>query len=299
VTSGFRFLRSRACVFVGLLALAASCAKSPAAPSPSPAAPFPPPVPPPALAPPTIQVTTFMAFGDSLTEGEWWPGLPQLQTYDPTKSYPTWLLQMLQARYTTQQFVVSNKGLGGSEAAKDEQRFSDALRMHSPQVVLLLEGVNDLFKNQNDTGIENLAHALRNDIRNARAAGAYVFLSTLTAERPATTDICAPECRDQAYFVDNPQLLAAANAAIRNLAITESGVTLVDGYAITAANPDLYVGADGLHLSIEGYQALAAGFFEAIKTKYENPAPPAPTWSGGPSISAISPHVEVRSQRSR
>jgi lysophospholipase L1-like esterase len=254
-----------------------------------------------------------MAFGDSLTEGEWWPGHTVVQTLDITKSYPTLLLQALQARYVNQPIEMWNEGLGGSRALCDdewesgcpegpEHRFTDALMRDRPQVVLLLQGINDLFFDRTNAGITKLITALRDFIINARLAGAHVFLSTLTAERRATVEDCPadPNCQDKGktYFADNLSLLTQANNAIKNLALTESGVTLVDGYAITNADVNKYVGADGVHLSIEGYQALAAGFLEAIKAKYEVAAP-VPQWSKGPSIASIGADVEVRPQRPR
>jgi len=204
---------------------------------------------------------------------------------------------------------MANEGLGGSLARCDdewesgcppgpEHRFADALALHKPQVVVLLQGINDLVLNQTANGINDLINGLRDNIINARAAGAHVFLSTLTAERqPTVSDCILDPCLPKFWLQNNP-LLTQANLAIRNLAITESGVTLVDGYAITNADVNKYVGADGVHLSVEGYQALAAGFFEAIKARYEVAAP-VPQWSKGPSIPSIRPDIEVRPQGTR
>jgi lysophospholipase L1-like esterase len=253
-----------------------------------------------------------MAFGDSLTEGEWWPGHTVVQTMDPTKSYPTFVLQSLQARYPTQQFDMRNRGRGGSRAQCNDSgtdcrpddialRFSQALEEEPPpQVLLLLQGINDLVDNPDEDGVARIRTALKNDIAKARARGAWVFLSTLAPTRHATIEDCPPDpdCKDKSWFTDNPQLLTQANAAIRSLAQTEPGVTLVDGFNIITANVNKYVGADGVHLSIEGYQALAAGFFDAIKAKYEVAAP-VPQWSKGPSIAAIGSNVEVRPEWSR
>jgi lysophospholipase L1-like esterase len=219
-------------------------------------------------------VTDFLAFGDSLTEGEWWPGL---QYYDPafTNAWPTFLLASLQARYTSQTFVMANEALGGYRAADDvvSGRFVNAVNTRKPQVVLLLQGVNDLFDNPTSSGVDALVNALREDIRNAKARNAAVFISTLTAERdPNPGGIDDPGFKPRHWLIDS--LLIQANAAIKTMAAAE-GATIVDGYAITAANPNRLVGADGLHLTIEGYQALSAAFFSAITTKYELPAPAA------------------------
>ena len=217
---------------------------------------------------PTLGVTTFMAFGDSLTEGEWWPGLSY---YDPalTNAYPTFVLASLKARYTSQQFTMRNEGLGGYRAADDafSGRFTNALATHAPQVVLLMQGVNDLYDHPDASGIDTLVKALREDIRNAKAKNADTFISTLTAERdPNPGGIADPGYKERHWL--NDALLVQANAAIKAMANGE-GATVIDGYAITAADPGKMIGADGLHLTIEGYQALAAAFVTAIKTKYE------------------------------
>jgi lysophospholipase L1-like esterase len=225
---------------------------------------------------PTISVTNFLAFGDSLTEGEWWPGL---QYYDPalTNAWPTFLLTSLQARYTNQTFVMANDALGGYRAADDvaSGRFVNSLNTRKPQVVLLLQGVNDLFDNPTPGGIDTLVKALRDDIGNAKSRGAAVFISTLTAERdPNPGGIDDPGFKPRHWIIDT--LLVQANAAIKTMAAAE-GATVVDGYTITAADPNHMIGADGLHLTIDGYKALAAAFFTAIKARYEELAVQPPT----------------------
>jgi lysophospholipase L1-like esterase len=43
----------------------------------------------------------------------------------------------------------------------------------------------------------------------------------------------------------------------------------VDGYAAIAVDPNRYIGGDGLHLTVEGYQALAEAFFMKIQEGLE------------------------------
>lgn len=216
-----------------------------------------------------------MAFGDSLTEGEWWPGL---EFYDPafSNAYPTFVLHALEERYPTQTFVMINEGLGGYRAAADaKERFVEALDQYTPEAVLLLDGVNDLFDDPTSTGIAAVVDALRTDIRHAKERNVWVFLSTITAERdPNPVPIDDPNFKERHWLSDD--LIVQANAAIRIMAEAE-GATLIDGYAITAADPNRLVGADGLHLTIEGYQALGDAFFEAIRKKFELPPAAQPT----------------------
>lgn len=253
-------------------------------PTPTPT-PTPPPVPP----PPQLQVTKFMAFGDSLTEGEVQTN-SVLLSYEPEHSYPTYLLAKLQARYTAQQFTMANEGLGGSSAAGDNDngRFRHALDTDQPEVVLLLHGIADLYFNPDQDGIENLAHGLRDDVRAARAKNASVFVSTLLAQKDAL-----PGYPNRHWHSD--ELLAQANAAIRGMAADE-GATVVDGYAAVDADRARYIGGDGLHLTVEGYQALADAFLAAIKAKYEVASSSAPAFRRGlPSRT----NVEIRSKRAR
>lgn len=227
-----------------------------------------------------------MAFGDSLTEGEVQPNIVPT-AIEIEHAYPTVLLQLLQARYTSQTFTVANEGLGGQRAAEDEDRFVDALTVDQPQVVVLLQGIVDLYQQQDDAGVEAVAHALRNDIRNAVKQNAHVFLSTLPPQKITAKNYVSPDVLDD------------ANDAIRNLGATEPGVTIVDGYAAIAVDIPNYVGGDGLHLTVAGYQALATAFFNAIAARFEVAPPPPPKWSSGPSIPSVGPDVEVRPKGTR
>jgi hypothetical protein len=59
----------------------------------------------------------------------------------------------------------------------------------------------------------------------------------------------------------------------------EEGAVLVDGYAAIDADRANLIGSNGLHLTIAGYEKLAAAFFEAIKAKFE--LPPTASLTGG------------------
>ena len=191
---------------------------------------------------------------------------------------------------------MASEGSGGSTAAGDRLpseefpigRYKTFLIADNPQVVLLLQGIVDLASplNQTDAGIDALAHALRDDIIDARNRGAEVFISTLTAEKPPLPGY------DTKQYIQSDTFMTAVNTAIRNVAI-EQGATLVDGYSAIAANRAAYIGGDGLHLTPGGYQALAAAFLAAITTQYEHPSPPPAIWSGGPSIPSSRSYVEV------
>ncbi len=219
------------------------------------------------VAPPPLSRTTFLAFGDSMTSGEITVptataldanGFPQFKMIlVPADSYPTKLLTLLRSRYTTQasQFVVTNAGLPREWAADAPRRLPGVLAATSPQVVLILEGANDL-QALGVTGIEPALLALQAMVRTARARGAAVFVASLPPPRPGG-----------ANTLSVPQVLTL-NDLIRNGASAE-GATFVDLYGALSTNIPLYVGTDGLHPTAAGYQRIADTFFAAIRTAFE------------------------------
>ena len=221
---------------------------------------------------PTISATKFMAFGDSLTLGENGcnnENVPCPFTRPAGHDYPTILASLLNARYAQQTMSMDNRGRGAETAADGASRLRDLLQVTVPQVLLLLEGVNDFA---GDGTPASVAAALREDIRLAKAAGVkHVFLSNLP-----------PEIADgsRAYGLRNGDLLTPTNALIRDVAAQE-GVFLVDSYAALSVNlhenissptipiPGTNDSGDGLHLTFMGNQVLANTFFQAIQEKLE------------------------------
>ena len=219
------------------------------------------------VAPPPLSRTSFLAFGDSMTAGEVTAptgatldasGFPQFKMIlVPGKSYPTTLLTLLRNRYTTQasQLVVTNAGLPREWAADGVRRLPGVLASTNPQVVLILEGGNDL-QAVGVPGIEPARLALQSMTRIAHARGAAVFIASLPPPRPGG-----------ANTLSLPQV-QTLNALIRNLAAGE-GATFVDIYSALSSNIPLYIGADGLHPTEAGYQRMAETFFAAIRAAYE------------------------------
>ncbi|HET9369900.1 MAG TPA: GDSL-type esterase/lipase family protein [Vicinamibacterales bacterium] len=205
---------------------------------------------------PVIGATAFLAFGDSLTNGEVSLNA-QVLVVDRTVAYPTVLAERLQARYKSQTITVVNAGVSGESAEKGEDRLPDEIDRHHPEVLLLLQGVIDLTQH-GEAGIQIVTDALRNDIRNARAQGVeHIFLSTLLPQKPGSNSQAMPFIKEM-------------NDVIEELARREN-VHLVDGYGAIAGHEATLVGRDGLHLTPEGYEALAGAFFDAIVVALETP----------------------------
>jgi lysophospholipase L1-like esterase len=240
---------------VGALALAA-CGSHPTAPTPPPVndpggtgTGTPPPPPP----PPTLNVTRILAFGDSMTAGTTSPvvSLFALDAGIPS-SYPFKLEALETERYSAQSITVLNAGEAGRKAKDDRERLADAIKQSSPQVVLLLEGANDL--NSGET-IRQTVDALEDMVRDTQALGITVLLSTLPPQRPGQKN------------TGNAAVIPALNDAIRVMA-GKKGATLVDLYA---QFPIELIGQDGLHPTEDGYEKFAEIFQAAIAAKWEQP----------------------------
>jgi lysophospholipase L1-like esterase len=237
----------------------AACGSGSTAPTPIVQPPVEPPTPPPAPAPPPVlAITRVLAFGDSMTEGTTSVALPSAAlTAGKTESYPYKLQALLTERYTTQSVVVLNAGVAGRLATTDRSRFNDALAEAGPELVLLMEGANDL----NAPGVNNdtvtaAVNAMEDMVRDAWFRGAFVMLATLPPQR-AGGPKAAP--RD---------LLTRYNAGLRTMA-AKKGAQLVQLVDVNAQFSLELIGQDGLHPTEAGYQRLAEIFLDAIKSKYE------------------------------
>ena len=228
-----------------------------------------PPAPQPA-APPVLAATTFVAFGDSQTEGKVTTSIFHEDGRDcpdasltplTSASYTLKLQGLLAGRYTTQTFTVWNAGCGGEPTTDALPRLRYVLSGIHPQVLLLMEGANDLFNAASASAIPPAVAAIRQMIREARPQVASVIVATIPGE-------VAGRSRGQgAAFV------AAYNDALRQMAVAE-GATVADVYAdFDAATLQ---GPDGLHPSDAGYTKIAQVFFDTIRGSLEVPAPTLP-----------------------
>jgi lysophospholipase L1-like esterase len=252
-------------LIAGLLLMAGTVAcggSSPTQPTPTPTQPTTPTTPttpdPPPSTPTTPQVipvlskTNFVAFGDSLTEG--------VSSIDPTtfrmlmasQPYPQRLQAMLASRYTGQTITVLNRGKAGEQAVDGLSRFIDVLRQDQPQVVLLLDGYNDL----NVYGAKNMTKvvgAVESMVKECRARGIRVFVGTLPPERQGSQKALPSDT----YEKYNSEIIRMA---------TDKGATVVDLSHIVTLGA---IGEDGLHPTDSGYEQLAAAYFGAIRTALE------------------------------
>jgi len=217
---------------------------------------------------PTLQRTSFLAFGDSVTAGEVTvptTGSTTLDRFPSFKlvvvsaaSYPTQLQAMLRTRYITQQtaLAVTNAGVPGERATQGVQRFPGVMSQVRPEVVLLLEGYNDISL-LGATGVSQAAAAIETMARDARARGARVFIASLTPPRSGGRNTLPA---DQ---------VSSLNSRLRAIASGENAV-FVDLYQALVGNVTLYIGVDGMHPTEVGYQRIAETFFSSIQVNLEN-----------------------------
>jgi lysophospholipase L1-like esterase len=206
------------------------------------------------LSPLPLPALTFVAFGDSLTEGE--TGLPapgglSLLFVDTANSYPTKLRGKLQVEFPTQATSVVNAGLGGEDVSTGLIRLPGVLAANQPQALLLLSGYNDLLQPGTSAG-DHVAETLGDMVHLAHQSGvSHVFVSTLTPGRDGPRSVDSGEIEEANFLIRS---MAAANGAF-----------LVDSYSVFVGREATLVGDDGLHLTPAGNDVLAGAFLDAIK----------------------------------
>jgi lysophospholipase L1-like esterase len=255
---------------IGIVAVTAMASACGAVRSAGPVAPEPPVV-------KALSATRFVAFGDSLTEGFLQacpdapaPVVPEIDsprgpqglregTWSPI-SYPARLQALLASRYPHQSVEVVNEGVGGEVVASGASELTRVLIGDNPEVLLLLEGINDINFRQG-AAIPDVVEQLRSMIRMAKRRGVTVFVGTLLPQREG-----ACRSRDAADSVND---VIPANMAIRSM-VGEEGAILVDLFRVFNGRTAVLIGPDGLHPTAAGYQAMADAFFAAIRTHLED-----------------------------
>jgi len=240
------------------------------------------------VTPPRLSATKFLAFGDSITAGVLPTtcslGAPPVsrcgtaavltlseRLFDirqlradlnaSSASYPLKLTALLSSRYSAQSPVVVNEGWPGETAAEGSSRLRGVLTAQAPEVLLLLEGINDIHLPGNQAShIGPLVQTLRTMIRDAQSRKIRVFVGTLLPE-----DRCGCRAFD---FVDGRNDIVTANDQIRAMVASE-GAVLVDLHPGFAGQTATLLSFDGLHPNETGYGKMAEMFFDAIRQQME------------------------------
>jgi lysophospholipase L1-like esterase len=215
--------------------------------------------------PPVLTYTKFTAFGDSMTAGEVTvpvgsstrsPGQNFALIVVPAASYPTRLENFLRNRYITQaaSIQVTNAGLPAEGAQDGASRLSKILATSVPQVLILLEGINDVG-GQLDAGITRAANAITSMTRDAKSRGFRVMIATEPPTRAGIRSVPT-------------QLVTTYNDRLRAIAAAE-GVVLVDLYSGMVGDVARYIGVDGLHPTEAGYERMAELVYLSVRQNFE------------------------------
>jgi acyl-CoA thioesterase-1 len=205
----------------------------------------------------TITRTKYLAFGDSITEGQVSPSA-LFTLIEPLESYPYKLEQMLRSRYHAQEVMIFNRGIGGETTARGLARLPGVLDAEKPDVLLLQEGTNGLLPST----VAGRAADLRSMVAAARERKIDVVLANLLPVGPPHTD-------------SRPTKSAAIIELNQRLESIAAGFGIgppLDLYSIFRASPDL-IGMDGLHPTRDGYTRIAEAFRDEIVRRYDAPSP--------------------------
>ena len=216
-------------------------------------------------------------------------------------AYPLDLQGLLQQRYALQTITVFNDGVQGETTGYGLVRLPTEIATHAPDVLLLLEGVNDLDEGLDEqTALDNL----RSMIRIARGRNARVIVGTLLPQNPSGCSRCRVTPATAA-------LIVPFNNQLKSMALSE-GALVVDMYS--GLLPDLtdwLSPLDGLHPTAAGYRQMAQLFFNQIMTTFELPpavlsparrgssAMPAAAGRGSPAAAPARPAVQGSAAPSR
>lgn len=208
--------------------------------------------------PRALGVTRFVAFGDSITWGATsaWAGQEGMFFAAANGGYAERLQVNLTTAHPPQRFTVFNEGLPGELAVNALTRFRSVLATRRPEVVLLLEGINDL---SNDVSVSRIIGALGAMLDAAAATGVPVLIAT----QYQTYEVIDP---DGNYRSNGAPLVPALNQAIRSLVVGRLNVYLVD--LEPAMQNRALVGNDGIHLEDAGFDIMAARFQAVIDAAF-------------------------------
>jgi len=217
--------------------------------------------------PARMQYTRYVSFGDSITYGigaepvglaafvsQWNPFAdPRVSPFFlAAEPYPLGVERRLGSRFP-QSFRVLNEGVSGEVAyAGGIARFHTVLLRDQPEVVLLMEGTNDLL---NQSGVEPALAALDSMVSDALGQGRQVCIATIPPQRP------------NGFRAVTAARIPGFNDRIRTIAATRN-IVLADVY--NAMKDDLsLIGSDDLHPTSRGIAVISDVFTDAVRRGFE------------------------------
>ena len=201
-----------------------------------------------------LRLTDFLAFGDSITTGVFSSNFSLATTSGISTSYPAQLEALLMERYPDQPITIINTGLAGETSPEGRARAPRVLGAWNPEVMMLLEGINDLL----NIGPAQTANDLEAIARSAQSRGVLVLIATLT---PIGDSKASGRSGIRAAADD-------LNQRIRQIARDLNLGPVVDLFGAFDGRPSL-LGDDGLHPTADGYRVMAEEFMDAIVSRFE------------------------------
>ncbi len=212
--------------------------------------------------PQALGATRFMAFGDSITAGVLSEIFEGMFLADEAGSYPTLLRNGLNHYHAPQAFTVFNEGSPGETARNGIDRLPGRLDQQRPQVLMLLEGINDL---NFGASIEQTAANVHHMVQTARLFNCTVLLATMP-QTYYSFDPGGPN-RPPRERHNSTEKIVPYNNELKRLVAGMQNVHVVDLYA-AFGNNRAFMGDDGLHPSPAGYQRMAETFYNSIRAVF-------------------------------
>jgi lysophospholipase L1-like esterase len=201
-----------------------------------------------------LGATRFLSFGDSITAGveSQFDGMFLFDS--PAAAYPLNLQGMLNRDNQPGGFVVINRGQPGEGAYQAQSRLTSVLTDQRPQVLLLLEGINDMVgSGRSATQAASSVAAL---VDTARIFNCTVLVATM----PQTFRVEEPLKENAA------DRIVPFNNELRRLLSGRQNVHIVDLYAaFENGNNRSLIGGDGLHPTAAGYARIAQAYHAMIQ----------------------------------
>jgi lysophospholipase L1-like esterase len=188
----------------------------------------------------------YMAFGDSITEGDF---------SSEGSGYRDPLQGLLQGYFG--RGVLNNQAIAGTKSDYGAMRIAGALRSVRPAYTLILYGTNDWNTPECKRSAPCFTiDSLRSIVEDVKAAGSLPVLATIPPANPSWPTFNP----DRNAWVSQEDVLIRALAKDEGAALAD-----VEGAFLKAAGSDLsQLFADHIHPNDRGYAILADTFFAAI-----------------------------------
>lgn len=202
---------------------------------------------------------TLLFIGDSITD----VGRDRMDGKDLGKGFPLMVASHLQSRYPAKRLTVLNRGIGGDSLKDLKRRWEDDCLIINPDIVTLLIGVNDTWRNQND-GVELTDEELE------EFESDYRFLLKSLHQRTDARVILMepfvlPYPKDRVGWRND---LDKRIQIVRKMARDyQTELIPLDGLLNAAGIRDgfsYYTGDDGVHPTVAGHGLIANSWLKAV-----------------------------------